>query len=247
MPYTKGSSLKRCLQEAEDKALGNRLSGRIRVLERLGRTVKETITNPTPWKSDPCGRNCNICQEKPGSCKTRGVVYEIHCQECKEKGLKSLYIGETHRTMWDRIQEHFSKLESGANYSALLKHWRALHQDTLRQPRFTAKKVGAYKTSTVRQIREAIRIDAADYHHLMNSKSEWGQNAIPRQTTTLNDEIWENANLRKKFQEEDSTKDAPNGEKKRATQPEGPFEQQYSQRRKRLREEKQHRLELPKV
>ena len=66
MPYTKGSSLKRRLQEAEDKALGNRLSGRIRVLERLGRTVKETIANPTPWKSDPCGRNCNICQEKQG-------------------------------------------------------------------------------------------------------------------------------------------------------------------------------------
>ena len=91
VPYTKGSSLKRRLQEAEDKALGNKISGRVRVLERLGRTVKETIANPTPWKSDPCGRQCRICQVKPGACKTRGVVYEIHCLECKEKGLKSLY------------------------------------------------------------------------------------------------------------------------------------------------------------
>ena len=227
--------MKRRLQEAEDKALGNKISGRIRVLERLGRTVKETIANPTPWKSDPCGRQCRICQVKPGACKTRGVVYEIHCLECKEKGLKSLYIGETHRTMWDRIGEHFSKLESGAKDSALLKHWRAIHQDTLSKPRFSAVKVGSYRTSTERQIREAIRIDAAEYDHLLNSKSEWGQNAIPRQATTLNDEIWEKPNMGKKPQEED----APNGDKKRVPQPEGPFESQYSQRRKRLREEKQ--------
>ena len=51
----------------------------------------------------------------------------------------------------------------------------------------------------------------------------------------MNDEIWEKPNLGKKPQEED----APNGDKKRVPQPEGPFESQYSQRRKRLREEKQ--------
>ena len=239
VPYTQGSQLKRRLQEAEDKALGNKLTGRVRVLERMGTTVKDSIANPTPWKREPCGRKCKICLNSPGACKSRGVVYEIHCKVCKDKGLKSLYIGETHRTLWDRTSEHLSKLESRAKDSALLKHWRTVHPENHQEPDFIVKKVGAYLSSTERQIREAIRIDMAQYDHLMNSKGEWGQNAIPRQRTTLNDELWEKPNPGKDNQDEQQGgANPPNGDKKRVPPPEGLFEQQYSQRRKRIREEK---------
>ena len=131
-------------------------------------------------KGEPCGRKCQICLEKPGACKSRGVVYEIHCKVCKDKGLKSLYIGETHRTLWDRTSEHLSKLESRAKDSALFKHWRTVHPENHQEPEFIVKKVGAYLSSTERQIREAIRIDMAQYDHLMNSKGEWERQKLTR-------------------------------------------------------------------
>ena len=54
----------------------------------------------------------------------------------------------------------------------------------------------------------------------------------------MNDELWEKPNPGKNTQDEQDDARSPNGDKKRVPPPEGLFEQQYSQRRKRLREER---------
>ena len=35
-----------------------------------------------------------------------GVVYELRCKECERKGMHTSYIGETGRSLKQRIQEH---------------------------------------------------------------------------------------------------------------------------------------------
>ena len=152
--------MKKLMQTVEDSAIGRAHTGRIRVLERLGTSVKDDISNPTPWKSTHCGRTtCRPCRAVEGSCKARGVVYKITCGTCAEGGVKSLYIGETHRTMFDRMAEHFDKLDSKHKDSALMKHWTTIHPEMNKAPSFIPKKMGAYFTSTERQIREALMME----------------------------------------------------------------------------------------
>ena len=129
VPYTKNSKLKKLIQESEDKYLKGLKSGRVRILERNGGTVGESISNPTPWKSQACGRKtCHTCQtSKGGICKTLGAVYQITCQDCQTEGIKSQYIGETHRAIFDRMGEHFGKLENRQKDSSLMKHWKSFH------------------------------------------------------------------------------------------------------------------------
>ena len=49
----------------------------------------------------PCGRGC-ICGSR-NMCLVKDVVYEIVCKHCQAK-----YIGETHRTLRQRLSEHVS-------------------------------------------------------------------------------------------------------------------------------------------
>ena len=73
VPDTKGSKLKKTLQSIEDNAVRNQRTGRLRILERLGPSIKEDLSNPTPWKNSHCGRSrCLPCKSKEGACKARG-------------------------------------------------------------------------------------------------------------------------------------------------------------------------------
>ena len=101
------------------------------------------------------------------------MVYRIECQDCHH-----IYIGETHRTMFDRISEHFEDLQNRKEDNPLVKH-TLLHHGGV-QPDFTCKAIRSYKTSLSCQIGEALAINGADKAKLMNSKSEFGQNSIPR-------------------------------------------------------------------
>ena len=98
------------------------------------------------------------CRTKEGTCKARSVVYQIDCMDCLSQGVKSQYLGETHRTLWDRLEEHCSGLESQLKSNALVKHWTNFHQEKPEPPKYQAKKLGTYLSSTERQIREAMVI-----------------------------------------------------------------------------------------
>ena len=62
------------------------LGFRIKVVDRTGTTIKNTLPNTNPWAGDDCGReDCITCrqesEEKP-PCMKRGLVYENICLDC---------------------------------------------------------------------------------------------------------------------------------------------------------------------
>ena len=141
--------------------------------------------------------------------------------------------------MWDRLEEHSSGLESQLKSNALVKQWTNFHQEKPKPPKYQAKKLGTYLTSTERQIREAMVIQQGDYHNIMNSKSEWGTNTIPRQTVTFRDAEWDDKQGDKLKPPPTNTQpDSQQDESKRLIAPTY-FEGQYAQRKKRQRLEKE--------
>ena len=63
----------------------------------------------------------------------------------------------------------------------MVKHQVNDHRES-EEPNFIFKVHKSFTSSLERQIREAIRIDEEPVEALMNSKSEWGLNSIPRVT-----------------------------------------------------------------
>ena len=80
--------------------------------------------------------------------------------------------------MYDRIQEHWEDLANMENSNALVKHQLLHYQGE--EPDFSFTLHRSWKTSLARQIGEAIQIANSDQDLLMNSRSEWGQNRVPR-------------------------------------------------------------------
>ena len=99
IPHTPNSDLKNQITKIES-SLKN--VTRFRFIEEMGRTVREMVVKKDPDPQD-CGRySCFTCQDKPGNCMRAGLVYKIMCKTCHAKGDKTVYLGETARTSWDR-------------------------------------------------------------------------------------------------------------------------------------------------
>ena len=152
------------------------------------------------------------------------------------EGVKSHYIGETHRTIWDRMGEHFNLLEKCSKESTLYKHWMSHHEEMRTAPKFSVKRLGTYLSGLERQIREALAIQAGEYDNLLNSKSEWAMNAIPRQRVVYKDVLWEQDPAKEENGARNRPPDDndPPDESKRMLEP-SEFENQYTQRKKRRR------------
>ena len=178
VPFTPGSVLKKEIQSLKD-TLNTSKFGRVRVLERLGRSVIETIGNKAPWRSEPCSRSqCVPCTTKPGSCRSRNVTYKIVCNTCAKSGQSKIYWGESHRAWADRCQDHVDAVKSGNLAYAIVKHHHNEHGNT--PPDFLYKLHRSHRTSLERQITEALLIEHTNVENIMNSRAEWGFNAIPR-------------------------------------------------------------------
>ena len=82
VPFTKKSELKRRIQKIQDKAIEGKKTGRLRILERLGNSIKDEISNPTPWRNSHCGRQeCPTCRSQEGACKSRNAVSRTECDQ----------------------------------------------------------------------------------------------------------------------------------------------------------------------
>ena len=106
------------------------------------------------------------------------MTYSIMCLHCLEAGNTAKYWGESHRTWWDRSREHLNDLKSNNTDYAIAKHMPNCHQGM--EPRFQFKADRSWKSALERQLGEALLIDNTPQEHLMNGKSEWGLNPIPR-------------------------------------------------------------------
>ena len=97
VPYTKGSKLKKELQEAENQ-LGQSTGVKLKIVERCGIKLVDILTKSNPWKGQDCLREgCLLCQTKAitgklktQDCRQRSIVYETRCLSCEEKCKKEI-------------------------------------------------------------------------------------------------------------------------------------------------------------
>ena len=151
VPYTEGSELARRMREAESNL--EALTGyRIKIVERSGLKLEDTLCKADPWQGQDCGRDkCLLCLTKTRTgqllsqdCSRRSVVYESWCMSCKEKDMEEAkekaggdmkkekelqdkvqiykYVGETARSLYERSFEHLSDYENLSTKSHMLKH-----------------------------------------------------------------------------------------------------------------------------
>ena len=183
VPHTPNGELRKSIQKIDEKVMRGFKSGRVKVVEKLGNTLINTIGNQAPWRNEVCSRpGCKPCKSKPGSCLKHNVTYSITCNTCLENGTKRVYWGETSRSWWDRCLEHETALRTGNTKYAIVKHQLMEHADVL--PNFSYKVDKTWKTALERQVGESILIDNEDKSCILNSRSEWGHNAVPRLTIT---------------------------------------------------------------
>ena len=141
-------------------------------------------------------------------CRKRGVVYEIKCITCeikekdriqemfpddkgKEKEIKVYkYLGESHRCAYERGFEHLSKLASMDKNSHMLVHMLEHHPDQdFGEVKWAMSIIEHPRTAFTRQIKEASLIQKErGNHHILNSRAEWNQCALPRLTTRMGDQ-----------------------------------------------------------
>ena len=159
---TPGSELRK-----EVERIVRRHRVKIKVVERVGTTVKRTLQKSDPFSQRGCGRDqCVVCESGCDvDCRTRGVVYELWCKECMRK-----YRGQTGRSTHERTKEQVS---SGGSDDKPLKRHRELYHggdDVEVGCKILARCFG--KPSR-RMISEAVYIDELKDSETMNSKREW--------------------------------------------------------------------------
>ena len=160
-----------------------RNGARIKVVEKISSTVKRELQRSNPFGHEHCKRidcvTCNLGLQI--NCRKRGLVYEMWCEDCKVEIEKpeQMYRGQTGRTTYHRVKEHFMKWEKKTDDSVLHKHSTKCHGGE----RF---EVGikllatCYGKPTTRLISEAIHIEQIPEENSMNEKSEWNYVKLPR-------------------------------------------------------------------
>ena len=89
-----------------------------------------------------------------------------------------LYIGETSRSLYERVGEHFEDANKLERESHMVKHWFLHHQEETKAPKFKFRILGQYRDAMTRQIKEALRVQNRPGN--LNSKGEFGGQTIPR-------------------------------------------------------------------
>ena len=147
----------------------------IRVVEKAGRSLKDTLQKSNPFKERTCKRpRCPVCLTAgKGRCEQSSVTYEIVCQSCGGK-----YIGQTTRSLYERGGEHVRDLEQ--RRGALWRHCVERHGSEIEAFQYSV--TGTYVGDCMlRKITEPVQIEREKPE--MNTKEEWNFVNIPRART----------------------------------------------------------------
>ena len=115
------------------------------------------------------------------------VVYRATCLEClesPEQGTESNvsnntdkstkqhkgYIGETSRSLYERVQEHVGAAKNFDKNNFIVKHWANTHHNLLQRPQIKFEIKRRHKDPMSRLLHEAVMIEAEG---VFNSKNEW--------------------------------------------------------------------------
>ena len=168
------------LAKAYRKAL-KKASLKIRVVERAGKSMKKMLTKSDPFREGKCSQNkCKMCKlDSNTNCKGRGVVYQIKCQGCTESSISDgLYVGETARSIGERVNEHLAKYEVKDKNSVFQKHIEEKHKGE-RQDVKVKVVSSCGNDAMLRQVTEAILIK--ELNPELNTKDEWGNSNALRE------------------------------------------------------------------
>ena len=190
VPATKDSVLAKKIKLAEAQNNQGR-SSRIKIVEKTGSTVKDSLCRKAPWPTGRCEEreDCFYCltsHEAKCSCRTPGVGYEIICELCaNEDGRISTYQGETGKNLRVRGRKHLQEFKGGNPSNCMVIHNRTFHPQLKCVPgdpnfNFRMERKGVFKTPLSRQVNEALRIKNSTADQRMNSGSEWRADALPR-------------------------------------------------------------------
>ena len=177
---------------------------RIKIVERAGTTLKNTLPNTNPWAGAHCSRSdcttCNQGMEELPDCTKRSLVYESICADCNpgaigkgelkivEQEEPSIYVGETARSIYERGKEHWEAWKSRREDSHIYKHME-LHHGGKEDPNFVFKVVQFHRSALSRQVGEAVRIRRRGGEGgILNSRSEYSRCRITRLTLGKGDE-----------------------------------------------------------
>lgn len=121
-------------------------------------TLANMFCRSRPLDKTVCSRGvCKICTRLSGNhtCKVKGVVYRIVCNLCGGD-----YIGETGRTAYERLSEHYNYMNNPTAKSykelTLAKHYNTLHNQC--EPDLTFEILAVEGNTLKRKIREAYYI-----------------------------------------------------------------------------------------
>ena len=95
---------------------------------------------------------CELCNKEVLDKKSKSKWVEF-------KEMTGVYVGESSRSLYERIGEHWRDAKNGNGDSHMLKHWLEHHGDQEGYPRFRVRKVGSFGDALTRQISESVRID----------------------------------------------------------------------------------------
>ena len=153
---------------------------KVKVIEKMDRTVKNQIQRSNPYGWEHCARNdCPTCNRGIQiNCRARGCVYEIECTDCKETVTKQ-YRGQSGRSIYERMKEHFREWEQKSMDSYLQKHSLRYHNGEMFGVDVKILKQ-CYGKPTTRMITEAVKIEELPEENSLNSKSEWTYVRLPR-------------------------------------------------------------------
>ena len=121
----------------------------------------------------------------------------------------SSYMGESARTGHRRGSNHIQDLLNKKEGKPLWEHSREVHEGELKESDYKMVVTRRYKTPLQRQIGEALEIERRRWKndHLLNSKSEWNGNKIPRLRLASVEEEIDNAENESDKEEVESEED----------------------------------------
>ena len=161
----------------------------MKVIEKSGSKMVRLLQKNDPFQKRACrdAENCLVCnggdEDEGGDCRESGVTYEVKCLAPSEEDPEQIcgepYNGETDRNGYSRGGEHIENLNHEREHSVLWRHCVEKHGGIKQKFRMVIKD-RSRNDPTKRQILEAVRIRRAGANQIMNGRSEWNCNRIPR-------------------------------------------------------------------
>ena len=154
----------------------------IKVVEKAG--VKLGKLLPGLKGKEECGRvDCFVhTSGGKGNCNRESVVYKGTCLTCRDKGKRSVYVGETSRSGYIRGRQHIEAIKDHRKHgnNAFAKHIEEEHGG--RKTEFRMDIVKHLRTPLERQVSEGVEIARAKADLILNSKLDYFQPGMKRIT-----------------------------------------------------------------